>query len=63
MVNPDNTLIEVPVILRDLLADFRVHPRQPYYEVMEEALLHWLDNGAPRKAFERDCAEMLRPVR
>ena len=45
MVHPDNTLIEVPIVLRDLIAANRLHARQPYYEVMEEALLFWLERG------------------
>ena len=60
MVNPDNTIIEVPGVLRDLLADLRLHPRQPYYEVIEEAVLFWLECGAPRRPFTRDCVEMRR---
>lgn len=45
MVHPDNTLVEIPLVLRDLIAENRLHPRQPYYEVIEDALLFWLDHG------------------
>lgn len=41
----DMTTIDVPVVLRDLLAEHRLHARQPYYEVAEEALLFWLEHG------------------
>ena len=41
----DSTTIEVPVVLRDLLARHRLHPRQAYHEVIEAAVDYWLDNG------------------
>jgi hypothetical protein len=34
----DMVSITVPVVLRDRLAALRVHPRQAYYELVEEAL-------------------------
>jgi hypothetical protein len=43
MVCRDNTVIEVPVVLRDRLARHRIHPRQAYYEVIEDALDFWED--------------------
>jgi hypothetical protein len=45
MVAPDNVNIEIPVVLRDLIAENRLHARQPYYEIIEEAILYWLDCG------------------
>ena len=30
MVAPDCTVIEVPIVLRDLIARERLHARQPY---------------------------------
>lgn len=45
MVHPDNTLIEIPIVLRDLIAENRLHPRQPYYELVEDAVLLWLEWG------------------
>jgi hypothetical protein len=43
MVCPGNTVIEVPIVLRDRLAAWRIHPRQAYFEVIEEALDVWED--------------------
>jgi hypothetical protein len=45
MVCRDNTVIEVPVVLRDRLARLRLHPRQAYFEVIEEALEFWEEAG------------------
>jgi hypothetical protein len=45
MASPDNTTLELPVVLRDLIAENRLHARQPYYEVVEEAVLYWLEQG------------------
>lgn len=45
MVSADNTVIEVPIVLRDRLAAHRIHPRQAYHEVIEEALAFWEDSG------------------
>jgi hypothetical protein len=45
MVATDNTVIELPVALRDRLARHRLHPRQAYYEVIEAALDVWDDLG------------------
>ncbi len=53
MVNQDNTLIEVPIVLRDLIAAHGRHPRQPYYDVIEEALLYGLDEGGGIPPHER----------
>lgn len=41
----DCTTIEVPVVLRDRIARHRLHGRQAYYEVVEEALSWWEDCG------------------
>ena len=41
----DMTTIDVPVVLRDLLALQRLQERQPYYEIVEEALSFWLEAG------------------
>lgn len=46
MVHPDNVNVEIPIVLRDLLAENRLHARQPYYEVIEEAVLWWIECGA-----------------
>lgn len=45
--SPDMVAIVVPVVLRDRLAAMRVHPRQAYYEVVEEAL-DVFDDAQPR---------------
>lgn len=45
MASPDNTLLELPIVLRDRLAAQRLHPRQAYYEVIEAALDVWDDLG------------------
>jgi hypothetical protein len=45
MVATDNTVIEIPIVLRDRLARQRQHPRQAYYEVIEAALDVWDDLG------------------
>jgi hypothetical protein len=45
MVAPDNVVIEVPIVLRDRLANQRLHPRQAYYEIVEAALDLWDDLG------------------
>lgn len=46
MPNPQDTVsILVPNILRDRLATHRLHPRMPYYEIIEEALLFWEARG------------------
>lgn len=42
----DFTTIDIPIPLRDLVARYRLHPRQAYYEVLEEAMLYWIDNEA-----------------
>lgn len=34
----DSTTIELPVVLRDRLAQFKRHERQAFHEVLEEAL-------------------------
>jgi hypothetical protein len=41
----DCTTIEVPIVLRDLIARERLHARQAYHEVIEEAVLFWLEQG------------------
>jgi hypothetical protein len=41
----DATAITVPCLLRDLIASCRQHPAQPYHEVVEAALLHWVAAG------------------
>lgn len=41
------TTIEVPTALRDRLAALKHHPRQPYAEVIQEAL-DWLDEDDAR---------------
>lgn len=47
MGNPQDTVnILVPNVLRDRLATHRLHPRMPYYEIIEEALMHWEEQGA-----------------
>ena len=46
MVCRDNTVIEVPIVLRDRIAAHRRHPRQAYHEVIEEALFFWEEHGA-----------------
>lgn len=46
MPNPQDTVtILVPTVLRDRLAALRLHPRQPYYEVLEDALAFWEEHG------------------
>jgi hypothetical protein len=45
--SPDMVAIVVPVVLRDRLASKRVHPRQAYYEVIEEALDLFEDVARP----------------
>lgn len=37
--------IEVPNVLRDRIRGHRLHPRQPFYEIIEEALLWWEESG------------------
>jgi hypothetical protein len=44
----DMTTIELPVVLRDLLRTQKLHREQAYYEVIEEALLFWMDHGGWR---------------
>lgn len=34
----DFTTVEVPTVLRDRLARLRIHPRQAFYELIEDAL-------------------------
>lgn len=47
MPNPVDTVnVVMPVVLRDRLARHRLHPRQPLYEVIEDALHSWEDAGA-----------------
>ena len=41
----DAVNIEVPVVLRDLIAHHRLHPRQALHEVIEDAVLHWIEAG------------------
>lgn len=42
----DSTTIEVPIPLRDLIASHRLHSRQALHEVIEEAVLAWMERGA-----------------
>jgi hypothetical protein len=42
----DSVLVEIPVVLRDLMARRRLHPRQALHEVIEEAFLFWEESGA-----------------
>lgn len=39
----DCTAIELPVVLRDRLGRLKVHERQAYYEVVEDALDYYED--------------------
>lgn len=41
----DSTLIEIPIVLRDLIALERLHSRQALHEVVEEAFMYWRANG------------------
>jgi len=41
----DYTAIEIPVILRDRIAAHRVHARQAYYDVIEDAFEIWEELG------------------
>jgi hypothetical protein len=62
MPNPvDTVAILVPIVLRDRLASLRLHPRQPYYEVVEEALEFWSAAGgwAPVQAAPVDDARSM----
>lgn len=34
----ESTTVEVPTVLRDRLVRLRIHPRQAFHEVIEEAL-------------------------
>jgi len=45
MQSKDCTNIEVPVVLRDRIAAHRLHPRQAYYEIIEEAIGWWEESG------------------
>ena len=46
VANPQDTVtILVPTVFRDRLAKLRLHPRQPYYEILEEAVSFWLEKG------------------
>jgi hypothetical protein len=36
--------VELPIPLRDRLADMRIHPRQAMYEIIENALDFWDDH-------------------
>ncbi len=39
MANPQDTVcVLLPTIMRDRLVALRLHPRQPYYEILEGAL-------------------------
>jgi len=42
----DQVNIAIPVVLRDRLASFRLHPRMAMHQVIEEALDFWEDRGA-----------------
>jgi hypothetical protein len=42
---PDTVNLQLPNVLRDRIAGHRLHPRQPYYEVIEEALAWWEECG------------------
>ena len=49
MPNPRDTVhVLVPNVLRDRLASHRLHPRQPMYEIIEEALDFWEHSGGWR---------------
>ncbi|MCA1819774.1 MAG: hypothetical protein LC620_06980 [Halobacteriales archaeon] len=41
----DSTTMELPTVLRDRIASHRLHGRQAYYEVVEEALGFWEERG------------------
>ncbi|HUR61464.1 MAG TPA: hypothetical protein VM286_03765 [Candidatus Thermoplasmatota archaeon] len=41
----DCVTLEVPNVLRDRLREHRLHPRQPLYEIVEEALSFWEEAG------------------
>lgn len=38
--------IEVPNVLRDRIRAHRLHPRQAYHEIIEEAISFWEESGA-----------------
>ena len=42
----DCVTIEVPSVLRDRIRTHRLHPRQPFHEIIEEALEWWENSGA-----------------
>ena len=44
--SPDMVSVAMPVVLRDRLAALRVHPRQAFYEVVEDAL-DWFEDAKP----------------
>ncbi len=46
MPNPQDTVqVLMPNVLRDRLAELRLHPRQPMYEIIEAALDYWEEMG------------------
>lgn len=41
----DHVAIDMPNVLRDRIARHRLHPRMPFYEVVEEAIDFWESRG------------------